>query len=75
MRLLEVVGALRVERREHLGDDGVADEAVRRLADYGLTRLGRLLQTRGDVDGVAGRERLVLRRVAGDDLAGDHADP
>jgi hypothetical protein len=47
----------------------VADEAISRVAENDLARLGRLLQSGGDVDGVARRERLPLRRVTGDDLA------
>ena len=68
-----------VERGHRLDRDGVADEADRRVADEDLAGgRGRLEPLRDD-DGVAGGERIALRRVAGEDLArvdaGAHADP
>ena len=57
-----------------LDDDGVAHQPVRALAEQDLAGAARLLEPRGRVHGVAGRDRL-LARVAGDDLAGVHADP
>ena len=46
---------------------GPARQAVRLLADQDLVRLRRLLETGGDVDGVARRQPLL---GAGDDLTG-----
>ena len=54
-----------------LGLDRVADEALRLVAEQHLSGAGGLLQPRGDVDGVAGDERVPL---PGDDLAGVDAD-
>ena len=64
--------ALGVERLDRLGPDRVADEPVGRLAEQRLARRGALLQPGGDVDRVAGGERVAL---AGDDLARVDADP
>ena len=50
-------------------------EAVRRVSDQDLARLGRLLKARRDVDRVAGHETLVEPGLAGDDLPGVDADP
>ena len=47
----------------------------RPLADKDLAWLGRLLQSRRHVDGVAGDEGAALARLADDDLAGVDADP
>ena len=64
--------ALRLERGRRLDLDGVAHQPVGRLAEQDLARLGRLLEPRGDVDRVAGRQPLL---GAGDHLAGVDADP
>ena len=63
------------ERLDRLDRDHVAHEPEGRLADEDLSRLGRLLEARGDVDRVAGDERLAVLGVAGDDLAGVHPRP
>jgi hypothetical protein len=63
---------LRLDRRQELGVDGVADESVRLLADQYLTGSRGLLEPGRDVDGVACGERA---GPAGDDLAGVDADP
>ena len=52
--------------------DRVAHEPHRLRADQHLARLGRLLEPRRDVDGVAGRQPLLGARH---DLAGIDADP
>ena len=46
-----------------------AHEPVRLPAEQDLARLRRLLEARGDVDRVAGGDRLLRGRVADDDLA------
>ena len=46
------------EAARRLDRDGVAHEPVSALADQDLARLRRLLEPRGDVDRVTGRERL-----------------
>ncbi len=65
--------SLQLERLERLGVDGVADERQRLGSDEDLSVRGRLLEAGGDVDGVAGHERLALS--AHDDLAGVDPDP
>ncbi len=62
-----------VERLDGLDANGVADEEPRLGADQDLAGARRLLETRGDVDRVAGDERLAL--AADDDLARVDADP
>ena len=64
--------ALQLERLHRLDDDRVADERPRLGADQDLARLRRLLEPRGHVDRVAGREPLLRARH---DLAGVDADP
>ncbi len=64
--------ALERERREGLGGDRAAHEPAHFRADEHGTRRGRLLEPGGDVDGVAGDERLA---GAGHDFARVHADP
>ena len=66
---------LRVERLDRLDAHGVPHQAQRRLAEQHVTGARRLLEPCGDVDGVAGHERLAARAVARDDLAGVDADP
>ncbi len=61
------------ERLDGLDADGVADEQPRLGADEHLAGCRGLLEARGDVDGVAGDERLAL--AADDDFAGVDADP
>ena len=63
---------LQLERLDRLGLDRVADERERVLADQDLARLRGLLEPRGDVDRVAGRQPLL---GSGHDLAGVEADP
>ena len=67
--------ALQLERLDRLGFDGLANEAVGRLAEQDLTRRRLLLQAGGDVDCVAGHECRVGCGGASHDLAGVHADP
>ena len=57
---------LQLERGHRLGRDGVADEADRRVADEDLAGCRGRLEPLRDDDGVAGGERIALRRVAGD---------
>ncbi len=64
---------LQLERFEHLGVDGVPDERQRLGSDEDLSVRRRLLEAGGDVDGIAGHERLAL--PAHDDLAGVDPDP
>src|SRR5262249_57662881 len=64
--------AAQVERADVLGLDASVGEAVRRLADQDLARPGRLLQTGGHIDGLAGREGRV--GLVDDDLARLDAD-
>ena len=59
--------ALRRDRLDRLGLDRFLHEPVGLLADEHLARRGGLLEARGHVDRVAGREPLL---GAGDDLAG-----
>ena len=51
-------------------DDGMPDEPVGRLPDEHLAGTGGLLEPRGDVDRVTGREPLSRGRVSDDHLAG-----
>ena len=64
---------LQRERLDWLDPNGVADEEPRLGADERLPRRRGLLESRGNVDGVAGDERLAL--PADDDLARVDADP
>jgi hypothetical protein len=64
--------ALERQRLHRLDNHRFADDLEGRLADQDLTRLGRLLQACGDVDGVAGGEALLR---SGDHLARVDADP
>jgi len=63
---------LRLERRQQLGVDGVAHERIGRGPKEDFAGRGRLLEPRGDIDGVARRERV---RASGHDLARVDADP
>ena len=54
---------LDLERRAEL--ERAPDGLGRARADDDLARLGRLLEPRGDVDGVAGDERAALARATG----------
>ena len=63
--------ALQLERHERLGFDGLADKLQCGLAEQHVSRLRRLLEPRGDVDGVAGRQALL---GTDDDRAGVDAD-
>ena len=65
---------LECERLDRLDSDRVAHEPQRRLAKQHLPRRRGLLEARRDVHGVAARERLSGRRVAGHDLPRVHAD-
>ena len=58
-----------------LDQDSVSHETVSRLADQDLARLRCFLETLGDVDRLTRDEEMPLRVVAGDHLAGVHADP
>ena len=63
--------ALELQRLDRLDLDRVAHQPVGHLAEVDLVRRRRLLEPRGDVDGVAGGQLLVGRGVVvGDDLAG-----
>ena len=50
--------SLQGERLDRLGSDGFANQALRALADQRLPRRRRLLEPGGDVDRIAGGERL-----------------
>ena len=63
--------AFRLERRQQLDLDRVAHEPVGLCAEQHLAGRGSLLETRRDVDRVAGDERVARAR---DDLAGVDAD-
>ena len=65
--------SLQLQRRERLDDDRIADEKSRLGPDENLAVGGALLEPRGDVDRVAGDERLSLS--AHDDLARVDPDP
>ena len=69
-RQLASVLVLRSEL-DRLGLDDVADESMRSFAEQHLPRGRCLLESGGDVHGVAGDERLAR---AGDDLAAVDAD-
>ena len=56
------------QRLDRLGLESFADEPAGGVADQGLAGRGGLLQARGDVDRVAGDERLALGRIACHDL-------
>ena len=62
--------ALELQRLDLLDRDHVGHQPVGQLAQQHLLGRCRLLQPGGDVDGVAGDQPLVGRRVAGDHLAG-----
>ena len=64
---------LQCERLDGLDPNGIAHEQPRLGADQCLARGSCLLEACGDVDRVAGDERLAL--AADDDLAGVDADP
>jgi hypothetical protein len=64
--------ALQAERRHLLDLDRVSRQPERRIPDQDLPRGGGLLQSCGEVDGVARREPLGCAR---DDLARGDADP
>ena len=66
--------ALELERLDRLDRDRVAHEAEGRLPDQDLARGGGLLEAGGDVDRVAGHERLPGRALSGHDLAGVDPD-
>jgi hypothetical protein len=63
---------LQLQRGELLRFDRLVHECERRLSDQHLVGLGRLLEARGDVDRVAGREPLL---GPGHDLARVHTNP
>ena len=65
--------SLQLQRRERLDDDRIADEKSRLGPDENFAVGGALLEPRGDVDRVAGDERLSL--AAHDDLARVDPDP
>jgi hypothetical protein len=58
--------SFQLDRLEHIGLDGVANDLEGRLADQHLAWLGRLLQSGGDIDSITGRQPLLR---AGHDLA------
>ena len=62
--------ALQLERRDRLDLDRIPDEPERLLAEQHLARLRGLFESRGDVDGIAGREPLL---GSCHNLAGVHA--
>ena len=66
--------ALERERLDRLDRDRVAHEPEGRLPDQDLARGGGLLEAGGDVDRVAGHERLPGRALSGHDLAGVDPD-
>src|SRR5581483_6455388 len=66
---------LQRQRLEPLRPDRVTGEPVGALGEEDLARLGRRLEPLGDVDRVAGGERVAERRVSGDHLAARDADP
>jgi hypothetical protein len=65
---------LHVERLDRLGLDGLAHQAIRRMAEEDLAGRRLLLEAGGHVHGVAGHDRGIGCRSAGHDLAGVHAD-
>ncbi len=56
--------------RNRLGGNGVANELDRRVADEDLAAAGAHLEALCHDDGVPGRERIAVRRIAREDLAG-----
>ncbi len=72
VRLHRLRLALESERLDRFDADGVADEDLASRTDHDLAGRCRLLETGGDVDGVAGDERLGV--PSDDDLAGVDAD-
>ncbi len=66
--------ALQRQRLDRLDVDRVGDELVGQLAEQRLRVARRLLEPRGDVDGVARHQPLVRRAVTRDDAAGVDAD-
>ena len=64
--------ALQLEGLDRLDLGRLADERERRLPDQHLARLRRLLESRRDVDSIAGRQPLL---GPGHHLAGHDADP
>src|SRR5438034_9274931 len=62
--------ALRLDRRRLLELERATDSGHRSLTGEDLPRLGRLLQARRHVHGVAGQERAAGPRRADDHLAG-----
>ena len=62
------------ERLDRFHLERVAGELQRLRAEQDLVRGGRLLETGGDVDGIAGRKPLSGSGLAGRDLAGVDAD-
>ena len=67
--------ALRRDRPRLAEFKRAADERRGALAHERVARLGRLLEARGHVHRVAGREGAALARAADHDLAGVDADP
>src|SRR5581483_2066831 len=65
---------LDLQRLDALGVDRAMDQLVRTLAEQHLAGTRGLLEPRGDVDGVAGDERLAARRVSRHDFARVDAD-
>src|SRR5207237_814740 len=63
--------ALEFERAHRLDLDGVTRQSASLLADQDLAGMRRLLQPRGDVDGIACREPFLRAR---DDLTGGYAN-
>ena len=58
-----------LERLERLDEHRLANEAIRAVADQDLTGLGGRFEPLCRRDGVAGRERLPLARIARNDFA------
>jgi hypothetical protein len=67
--------SLRRERQRLVELERTAHRRSRALADEDLARLGGLLESRRDVDRVAGDEGAALARLSHHDVAGVHADP
>jgi hypothetical protein len=66
---------LQGQRRDRLGADGRAHQAVRRLSEQDLPGRRRLLEAGCDVHGVTGHQRLSLGLFARYDLARGEPDP
>jgi hypothetical protein len=66
--------ALDGQRRDRLGLDRVADQAIGVAAKQDVPGARRLLEPSADVDDVAGREEAARGRDAGDGLAGIDPD-